>query len=225
MAAYWPALYPRFDKVPVRIINEQKAIQDVLAGETNTTKELAALKLFDKAGKIDVHCPLVDAIRIFLATEQAKRQKKDHRRRRARPSVRNRLRLGCQRRSRRRGRARARGAVKIIVGQKEYSNPSDRDLIDALRVGNKFNKAELVLEETEVDPDVLTETRKFVMKLAKKRSIDETPAAIGEAAESLAIAILAKASAAQLWAGGSDLPLPAAFTDGADAWQANPRAD
>ena len=62
-------------------------------------------------------------------------------------------------------------------------------------MANKFNKAELVLDETEVDPDVLTETRKFVMKLAKKRNIDETPAAIGEAAESLATAILAKASA------------------------------
>ena len=44
------------------------------------------------------------------------------------------------------------GAVKIVVGQKEYSNPSDRDLIDALRVAHKFNKAELILEETEVDP-------------------------------------------------------------------------
>jgi hypothetical protein len=219
MAAYWPALYPRFDKVPVRIVNEQKAIQDVLAGETNTTKELAALKLFDKAGKIDVHCPLVDAIRIFLATEQAKRQKKitgagvlEHLCGIGYGWDANAVRVGVA------ALVRA-GAVKIVVGQKEYSNPSDRDLIDALRVANKFNKAELVLEETEVDPEVLTETRKFVMKLAKKRGIDETPAAIGEAAVSLATAILAKAAAVKLWAGGSDLPLPAAFTDGADAWQ------
>ena len=76
MAAYWPTLYPKFEKVPVRVTNEQKAIQDVLAGETNTTKDVAALKLFDKAGKIDLHCPLVDSIRIYLATEQARRQKK-----------------------------------------------------------------------------------------------------------------------------------------------------
>jgi hypothetical protein len=111
------------------------------------------------------------------------------------------------------------GALKIILGQKEYSNPSDRDLIDALRVANKFNKAELVLEETEVDPEVLTETRKFVMKLAKKRGIDETPAAISEAAESLAMAVLAKAGDVKLWANGSDLPLPTAFIEGVDAWQ------
>ena len=26
MAAYWPTLYPKFEKVPVRITNDQKAI-------------------------------------------------------------------------------------------------------------------------------------------------------------------------------------------------------
>ena len=219
MAAYWPTLYPKFEKVPVRITNDQKAIQDVLAGETNTTKDVAALKLYDKAGKIDLHCPLVDSIRIYLATEQTKRQKKvcgqdilaalcgigygwDP----------NAVRVGVA------ALVRA-GAVKVVVGQKEYSNPSDRDLIDALRVARKFDKAELILEETEVDPDVLTETRKFVMKLAKKRGIDETPAAISEAAEALATAILAQADDVTLWASGSDMPLPASFTEGTDAWR------
>jgi len=217
MAAYWPTLYPKFEKVPVRITNERKAIQDVLAGETNTTKDVAALKLFDRAGKIDLHCPLVDAIRIYLATEQAKRQKKvcgqdildalcgigygwDP----------NAVRVGVA------ALVRA-GAVKVVVGQKEYSNPADRDLIDALGVARKFDKAELILEETE--PKDLTETRKFVMKLAKKRSIDETAAAISEAAEALATAILAKADDVTLWASGSDMPLPPSFTEGGAAWR------
>ena len=219
MAAYWPTLYPKFDKVPVRITQEQKAIQDVLAGETNTTKDVASLKLYDKAGKIDLHCPLVDSIRIFLATEQAKKQKKIYGR-----DVfaqlcgigygwdTNTVRVGVA------ALVRA-GALKIVVGQKEYSNPSDRDLIDALRVARNFDKAELVLEETEVDPDVLTETRKFVMKLAKKRGIDETPAAISAAAETLATAILDKADDIHLWASGSDIPLPASFKEGEDAWR------
>lgn len=219
MAGYWPTLYPKFDKVPVRIVNDQKAIQDVLAGETNTTKDVAQLKLYDKSGKIDLHCPLVDAIRIYLATEQSKRQKKicgadvlQHLCGIGYGWDPNAVRVGVA------ALVRA-GALKVILGQKEYSNPSDRDLIDALRVANKFNKAELVLEETEVDPEVLTETRKFVMKLAKKRGIDETPAAISEAAESLSTAILAKAGDVKLWATGSDLPLPPAFTEGVDAWQ------
>jgi len=219
MSGYWPTLYPKFDKVPVRITNDQKAIQDVLAGETNTTKDVATLKLYDKSGKIDLHCPLVDAIRIYLATEQAKRQKRicgadvlEHLCGIGYGWDPNAVRVGVA------ALIRA-GALKVILGQKEYSNPSDRDLIDAMRVARKFDKAELVLEETEVDPEVLTETRKFVMKLAKKRSIDETPAAISEAAESLATGILAKAADVRLWAGGSDLPLPPTFTDGADAWQ------
>lgn len=219
MAAYWPTLYPKFEKVPIRIANEQKAILDVLAGETDTTKDVAALKLNDKSGKVDLHSPLVDAIRIYLATEQTKRQKKvcgedilealcgigygwDP----------NAVRVGVA------ALVRA-GAVKVVIGQKEYSNPSDPDLIDALRVARKFGKAELILEETDVDPDVLTETRKFIMKLAKKRGIDETPAAISEAAESVARAVLAQADDVTLWASGSDLPLPSKFIDGVDAWR------
>jgi hypothetical protein len=219
MSELWPTLYPRFEKVPVRIVNEQKAIQDVLAGETNTTSDVAALKLYDKGGKIDLHCPLVDAVRIFLATEQAKRQKKicgadvlHHLCGIGYGWDQNAVRVGVA------ALVRA-GAVKVILGQKEYSNPSDRDLIDAMRVANKFNKAELVLEETEVNPEVLTEARKFVMKLAKKRGIDETPAAISEATESLAAALLAKGQDVNLWAKASDMPLPAAYTEGVAAWQ------
>jgi len=219
MAAFWPTLYPKFDKVPVRITHEQKAIQDVLSGETNTTKDVSSLKLYDKAGKIDLHCPLVDAVRIFLATEQAKKQKKIYGKDLLEQLCGigygwdpNAVRVGVA------ALVRA-GALKIVVGQKEYSNPSDRDLIDALRVARKFDKAELVLEETEVDPDVLTETRKFIMKVAKKRGIDETPAAISAAAETLATAILDKADDVHLWASGSDIPLPASFNEGEDAWR------
>lgn len=219
MAAYWPTLYPKFDKVPVRIANEQKAIQDVLLGETTTTKDVTDLKLFDKAGKIDVHCPLVDGIRGYLLTEQSKRKKKI-----CGSEVLERLcgiGYGWDSNAVRVGVAalvRA-GALKVIIGQKEYSNPTDRDLIDALRNARKFDKAELVLEESEPDPDALTETRKFVMKLAKKRNIDETPSAISEAADMLATTILEKAATVKVWADGSSLPLPIAFIEGAETWR------
>src|SRR5439155_23103081 len=94
------------------------------------------------------------------------------------------------------------GAGKVVVGQKEYTNPTDRDLIDALRVAKKLNKAELILEESEVNPDVLTEARNVVMKLGKKRGIDETPAGIREAAGEVGTGILAKADAVRLGASG-----------------------
>ena len=218
MAAYWPTIYPKFDKVPVRIANDQKAICDVLAGADNPGKEVQALKLYDKAGKIDPHCPLLDSVRIYLATEQnkgrhvlGKKLLEDF----VGPPTGwdpNAVRVGVA------ALVRA-GAIKLIVGKKPYTNPSDPDLVDAIRVSRNFDKAELVLEETEIDVDVLTETRKFIMKLAKKRGIDETPAALCEAAGNLATAILDKADAVHLWASGSGMPLPADFTEGEDAWR------
>jgi hypothetical protein len=218
MGAYWPTIYPKFDKVPVRIANDQKAICDVLAGADNPGKEVQALRLYDKAGKIDPHCPLLDSVRIYLATEQnkgrhvlGKQLLEDF----AGPPTGwdpNAVRVGVA------ALVRA-GAVKLIVSKKPYSNPADPDLVDAIRVSRNFDKAELVLEETEVEPDVLTETRKFIMKLAKKRGIDETPAALCEAAGSLATAILGKADAVHLWAGGSGMRLPADFTEGEEAWR------
>jgi hypothetical protein len=56
------------------------------------------------------------------------------------------------------------------------------------------------------------------MKLAKKKNIDETPAALAEAAGELANAILDKTENFELWAQGSSFPLPQALTDGRDAW-------
>ena len=218
IATYWPTIYPKFDKVPVRIANDQKAICDILAGADNPGKDVQALRLYDKAGKVDPHCPLLDSLRIHLATEQnAGRHilgKKFLEVFSAPPYGwdSNAVRVGVA------ALVRA-GAVKLVVGKRPYTNPADPDLVDALRVSRNFDKAELVLEETEIEPDVLTETRKFIMKLAKKRNIDETPAALSEAAGSLATAVLGKADAVHLWAGGSGMPLPADFTEGEDAWR------
>ncbi|MFG0261208.1 MAG: BREX system P-loop protein BrxC, partial [Novipirellula sp. JB048] len=56
MSEYWPRLYPKFDKVPVRVTSEQRAIKDVLSGETTSaTQDVKSLKLFDKAGKVDLY--------------------------------------------------------------------------------------------------------------------------------------------------------------------------
>lgn len=218
MAAYWPTLYPKFDKVPVRITHDQRAIQDVLAGNVTTGKDLTALKLYDKAGKINKHCALLDSIRMHLATQQ-----RDGRRVLGKDLVEafagpphgwdpNAVRVGVA--------ALVRAAVvKVLVGKKPYTNPSDPDLVDAIRVSRNFDKVELVLEDEDIDPTTLTEARKFLIKLAKKRSIDETPAALSHAAEALAADVLAKADAVHLWAGGAGMPLPATFTDGEDAWR------
>ncbi|MFZ1464989.1 MAG: hypothetical protein WAV60_13140, partial [Anaerolineae bacterium] len=110
-------------------------------------------------------------------------------------------------------------AVKVLINKKPYTNPADRELADALRVSHNFDRVELVLEETDVAPEILTETRAFLIRLAKRRNIDETPAALSDVAGELAAAILAKAGGVELWAAGSGMPLPAEFSDGVEAWR------
>lgn len=219
MADYWPRLYPKFDRVPVRITSDQRAIKDVLAGETSSaTQDVRSLRLFDKAGKVDLHCPLLDGIKMILSTEQ-----RDKRRVLGSGLLKrlsgigygwdpNAVRVGVA------ALVRA-GAVKVVTGQKEYSNPGDPDLAKCLLNSREFNKVELVLEETDVDPDVLTEVRKFIIKLAKKRKIDETPSALAEAAEELGRNGLEQAADVENWASGSGLPLPIEFTKGVDSWR------
>jgi len=218
MATFWPILYSKFDRVPVRITNEQKAIQEVLEGSSSPSKDVTQLKLYDKAGKIDPNCPLLDAIRIYLATEQNKGRRvlgKDIN------ATFNATPYGWDTNAVRVGVAALvrNGAVKILVNKKTFTNPADRELIDALRVSKNFDKAELVLEVAEIAPEVLTETRSFLMNLTRQRGIDETPAALSEVAESFANSVLTKAATVNLWAGGSGLPLPHSFIDGEDIWR------
>jgi len=218
MGSCWPTLYPKFDKVPVKITNDQRAIQDVLAGATSTTKDIQELKLYDKAGKINRHCPLLDSIRVHLATQQRDGRRvlgKDLLEMFAAPPYGwdpNTVRVGVAALVRS-------AAVRVVIGGKTYTNPNDRELVDCLRVSRQFDKAELVLEDEDIDPIVLTEVREFLIRLTRSRKIDETPAALSETAGNVATAILAKADNVHLWANGSRMPLPKAFTDGEDAWR------
>ena len=218
MAVFWPLLYPKFDKVPFRVANEQRAIQDVLDGNPNPIKDVTQLKIFDKAGKIDPNCPLLDSLRIHLATEQNSGRRvlgKDILGTFSAPPYgwdSNAVRVGVAALVRS-------GAVKILINKKAYTNPADRDLIDALRVSRNFDRVELILEVTEVSPEVLTETRSFLMNLTKRRGIDETPTALSEVAGAFGEDVLKKADTVRLWAEGSGLPLPNSFVDGEDIWR------
>jgi len=59
----------------VRIVNEQRAIIDVLKGTKEFSQDVRDLKLFDKAGQLDPNNPLLDSVRVFLATRQAKKDR------------------------------------------------------------------------------------------------------------------------------------------------------
>jgi hypothetical protein len=216
LATFWPTLYPKFEKVPVRIAQEQKAILEVLEGEKNLASDVKALRLFDKSGALDPHSPLLDAIRIFLASRQGKKERtlgKNLLDEFSAPPYgwdRNAVRVGvaaCVRA----------GTIKVLIGKMPHTNPTDPTLQKALRDSREFEKIELVLEESEVPTEVLEETRALLMKLTGKRKIDETPAALHEVMETFGREKLARAEKVIDWAEPADLPRPAAFDVGKEA--------
>ena len=216
LATFFPSLYPKFEKVPVRISQEQRAILDVLAGEKNVAPDVKSLRLLDKGGALDPHSPLVDAIRIFLSSRQSKKERtlgKDLLDEFGSPPYgwdRNAVRVGiaaCVRA----------GSVKVLIGKMPHTNPADATLQKALRDSREFEKVELVLEDSEVDAATLEDVRALLMKLTGKRKIDETPAALHEAMEEFGREKLARAEKAGDWADTAGLPTPPAFGQGREA--------
>jgi hypothetical protein len=219
LAAFWPTLYPKYEKVPVRIINEAKGILDVLKGSKDLTSDVKELKLTDKAGQIDPSCPLLDSIRMFLSTRQSKKERtlgKDLLTEFEKPPYGwdpGAIRVGVAAFVRS-------GAVKIVIGKKPFTNPADGELQDVLRNSRAFDKAELVLEETELSPDVLTAVRTNLIALTGIRKIDETPAALADAFGAFGKEVLEQAIMAELWAEPAGLPLPPKFHDGKETLSA-----
>jgi hypothetical protein len=218
LAGYWPTLYPRFDRVPTRLVNEQRAILDVLKGAKELTSDVRELRIFDKAGQLDPHCPLLESTRVYLSARQNRRERtlgRDLVEEFTRPPCGwdpGAIRVGVA------ALVRA-GAVKVLIGKKPFTNPADAELQDALRVVRTFDRVELVLEESEVGADVLTEVRTTVMKLTGKRKIDETPATLAGEMGAFCEDILKLAARVALWAEPAGLTLPPAFLEGREVFE------
>jgi hypothetical protein len=212
IARFWPNLYPSYEKVPVRIVNEQRAILDILKGTKDLPQDVRDLKLFDKAWQLDSNNPLLDAIRFFLATRQAKKERtlgRDLLAEFTKPPYGwdpNAIRVGVA------ALIRA-GALRVSIDKKVYANPDDGTLQDAIRGSRTFDKVELLLEETTLDSTVLTEVRAVLIRLTGKRKIDEVPAALASEVEATANQLVDQASRAALWAEVATLPLPAEFRE------------
>lgn len=215
LATFWPTLYARYDKVPVQIVRDQQGIQNVLAGKDDAA-DVKKLNLFDKSGQVDINAPLLDALRVYLSTRQSQSQRilgKDLLEEFTRPPYGwdpGAIRVGVA------ALVRA-GAVRILINKRPYSNPADKDLQDAIRVSRDFDKVELVLEETDLDPEVLVGVRKLLIGLTRQRKIDETPAALSAVAESFAQELLAQAEKVQHWHQTTYLPLSVDFLQGQEA--------
>ncbi len=218
LATFWPTIYSKFEKVPVTIINEQRAILDVLKGANNLSSDVRELRLFDNAGHLNPGSPLLDEVRLFLSTRQSKKERtmgRDLIGEYEKPPYgwdAGAVRVGICALVRS-------GALKVLINKKPFTNPADGELQDALRVGRSFDKVELVLEESEVDADVLTEVRSLLIKLVNKRKIDETPAALSTEMETFSKDLLDHASMTSLWAVPARLPLPKEFIEGKEVFE------
>lgn len=216
LAAYFPTIYPNYKKVPVRISEEQRAIRAVLTGDKNLPQEVDELRILDKSRTLDTNAPVIEAIRISLATRQGRGQRTlgkelldefngppygwD-------PNV---VRVGvaaCVRG----------GRIKLKHGKAAYSNPADPELQRILQNSLDFNRAELVLEDTEIPQEALEHARSVLVKLTNDRRIEETPAAVHQAMEVFANEKLTGADKIVEWAEPAHFPIPEAFTRGCEA--------
>ena len=218
LATHWPTLYPKFDKVPVRIVNEQRAIVDVLKGAKDLPSDVRELKLLDKAGQLDPTSPLLDTLRVYLSPRQSSKERtlgRDVIDEFSKPPYGwdpSAVRVGVAALFRA-------GALRVLVNKKPFTNPADPELQDALRVSSSFNKVELVLEEMDINPDLLTEIRALVIKLTGRKKLDETPAAVSAEMGTFATDLLAKAEKVALWAEPAELPLSAEFVEGRELFE------
>jgi hypothetical protein len=216
LAAYFPTIYPHYKKVPVRISDEQRAIRAVLEGDKNLPHEVDELRVLDKSRTLDINAPLIEAIRIALATRQGRGERtlgKDLLEEFSGPPYGwdpNAVRVGvaaCVRG----------GRIKLKQGKATYSNPADPALRRLLQNSPDFNRAELVLEDTEIPQESLEHARNILVKLTNNRRIEETPAAVHQAMEDFAQETLATADKIREWAEPAHFPLPEAFAAGCEA--------
>jgi hypothetical protein len=210
---YFGTLYPKYDKLPVRIKSEQQDISDVLAGSKNPSQDVKELKLYDQAGQLDAHNPLIDEIRIYLANRMNKKKRtlgQDILDNFETPPYGwdpNAVRVGI-------AAAFRAGMLRIAVDKKSYTNPGDTELLAIMRNSKTFSKAEIILEETDVDTAVLIAVRTLLIKLTGNRKIDETPSDITSASVKYLTEVKKKGDDAQIWANAASFPLPDLFTVG-----------
>ncbi len=216
LAAYFPTIYPNYKKVPVRISEEQRAIRAVLTGDKNLPHEVDELRIFDKSRTLDINAPLIEAIRIALATRQGRGERtlgKDLLEEFSGPPYGwdpNAVRVGvaaCVRA----------GRMKLRQGKATYTNPADPELQRILANSLEFNRSELVLEDTEIPQEILERARNVLVKLTNDRHIEETPAAAHQAFEKFATEKLGDATKVTEWAEPAHFPIPEDFNTGCAA--------
>lgn len=213
IAEYWPKIYSKYDKVPVRLSREPQVILDILRGKKALPAEVVQLQLFDKSGQINAQSPLLSEIRIYLSTRKQHQLRTlgkefvDHFSTPPYGWQDGVVRVGVAALVRS-------GDMSLLIGKKPYRNPIDRELQAALRNIREFNKVELVIEDVDVDHQTLIDVRSLLITLKGSRNIDETSVSLSSEFESLSDEVLQKTRQVELWANGSKFPVPPEFESG-----------
>ncbi len=215
LSHYFGNLYPKYEKLPVRITQDQRDVAEVLTGSQHPSNDVKALKLYDKTGHLDPHTPLIDEIRLYLMNRQNRNQRTlgqellEYFEKPPYGWDPNAVRVGIAAMVRE-------GQVRIALGKKVFTNLADNDLVTTMRNSRQFKKAEVILEETDIDPDVLMEVRKMLINLTGSRKIDETPSDIAAASTRYVRDIRNKANDVQIWANAAGFPIPVLFQEGVE---------
>ncbi|OPY50193.1 MAG: hypothetical protein A4E48_01974 [Methanosaeta sp. PtaU1.Bin060] len=213
-ALYWPTLYPKY--LLFKVINEHKAIPEVLNGSKSLSPDIKKLGIYDKIGQIDPHSPLIDGICSYISFRQSRNERilgADLIEEFSSPPYGwnpSAVRIGVA------ALVRA-GSIIISINKKPFTNPADQELQNALRRSVDFNKVQLALDEVESPP--LDEVRELLIRLTRMRKIDETPAALSEAMEEFASELLSKADEVIRWSQPAGLSLPRSFHSGKERFE------
>lgn len=217
MTSALEAVYPKYRDLPVRISQDQKAVEDALAGK-HGNQDLKNLGIFDAAGQIKPASVLIDAFEAFVSARQSVGERV------AGSAVSAQLSgppYGWDPNAARVAAAvlvRA-GRLTVVVQNKKLTNPDDEALKRAVRVARDFSTCVLELEVGDIDQQQLRDVRELLIGLTGNRQVVETSAAISQAGDSFAEDLLSKASSFELWRSGSGLNPGDAYTAAVSLWK------
>lgn len=210
------AVYPKYRDLPVRISQDQKAVEDALAGK-HGNQDLKNLAIFDAAGQIKPAAVLIDAFEAFVSARQNVGERV------AGSAVSAHLSgppYGWDPNAARVAAAvlvRS-GRLTVVVQNKKLTNPDDEALKRAVRVARDFGSCVLELEVGDIDQQQLRDVRELLIGLTGNRQIVETSAAISQAGDLFAEGLLSKASNFEVWRSGSGLNPGDVYVAAVSAW-------
>lgn len=210
-------IYTRLNQVQHRVVDDQKAISDVLSGKGARNSDVKSLALYHPgSGTLNEHAALIDGVLTYLRGEHQKggrvagRALLAHFRAPEFGWDPNAVRVAV-------GALVHEGRIEVSVNRRPIRSPDDPDLLETLRIRSKFENAE-VAPAGEVDTADVAEARRFLIQLTRHTKIDETAPAVSQAFVALASEVKQKAEPVRLWASGAGLQLPKSFTEGLAAF-------